>query len=173
MSWPKLSDRQLESGACCICGARAALGVELHAWEEHDEADRPTDIAVEVCEACVARKLIDKHPRLYRKLDPMEPFPGCMRICEGCRFKEGPSCTHPAAKRNGGDGVTITVAHAIQAIACGSDRGGRWSRRFNIWADHPKACAERVAEPECRCARNEEGERYWRDPDCPAPHRDA
>lgn len=144
MIWPKLSELQL--GRSCVGCALDEVLVQLKAWEEHDDSDRPTGVVVLCCEACERRGLIEKHPRLYRPVDAMEPLPGSMQICAGCRWLEasgGIRCCHPNAKRNGGGGVLVTFEQPTTGIACGSGKGGRWSRRLVMWKAHPTECRER------------------------------
>lgn len=145
----KLSDRRgHEAGDCCSCGTSRHLlqAGEITRWEEHDDSDQPTGVVVEVCAMCVRLGIIEKHPRLYREIDPMEPLPGAMQLCTGCRWQEtvgGIRCCNPAAKRNGGQGVLVTFEQPTTGIACGSGKGGRWSRRLVMWKAHPTACRER------------------------------
>jgi hypothetical protein len=47
----------------------------LSRWMEHDFRDQPEPRCVVLCWLC-SNKLIEPHPRLYKKLADNEPFPG-------------------------------------------------------------------------------------------------
>lgn len=87
---------------CQSCGSSD----ELVRWRECDEWDQPTMAVVVLCAKC-SRKLIEKHPRMYHRLQEFEPFPGSMTLCMDCPMREGVSCKSPIAKHNGGAGMRI------------------------------------------------------------------
>ena len=119
---PRLSET-LESLAwprrCQACGAeltrpasrlRPSTGrAPATIWQEHDDADRPELRYIVLCGAC-ADRLIEPHPRLYRRLDRNEPAPGVMRICEDCRHRQGGRCVSPRARAHGGPGLAWPAA---------------------------------------------------------------
>ena len=139
--WPRLSvdlpDRR-HPQRCQACGA---TGTAVDRWREHDDADRPEPIVVVLCRAC-GDQLIDPHPRLYARLDPNEPVPGCMAICVDCRWREGVRCTHPRAKANGGPGVVLTIATPMHAFVCRRGKGAR-SGPMTIWPSPATACQQK------------------------------
>lgn len=122
-TWGRLSEslpHQRNPETCQACGITALLdeSVDLQAWQEHDEQDRREPIIVMLCAAC-AKKLIKKHPRLYRHLGVFEPFPGCMPICVACVYRDQLDCGHPDLKANGGDGLVLRYSEPDEAIMCG------------------------------------------------------
>jgi len=96
---------------CQRCGAVHTKANPLGRWVEHDEYDQlPRRPAVVVlCKAC-SDHLIDPHPRLYRFLWPLEPFPGCMSACVDCGLRDGVSCRSELSRFNGGPGLTYKFA---------------------------------------------------------------
>lgn len=124
------------------CNACNAFGFELTRWQEHDPHDKPLAIIVALCDGC-SKQLIGAHARLYRKLWPNDPWPGCMPLCVECRHRRGTSCSHPAAKANGGDGVMLTVSRpSYMHLNYGGGRGeSRW-----LYPAPPSACAQREVE---------------------------
>lgn len=141
--WPKLSETLTGPRGlhyCQSCGEE--LG-ELRAWQEHDEADRPTPVAVMLCPAC-ANRLIEPHPRLYRQIAAGEPFPGAMPCCHGCRHAVALACRSPMLKANGGAGLPLRFPTPAQAIACSRGRGG--CRHLTIWQGPVTCDGREVAE---------------------------
>jgi hypothetical protein len=130
--WPKLSETLAGRRSLVYCQSCGAAGSALRAWQEHDEADQPTPVAVMLCPAC-AERLIEPHPRLYRQLAAGEPFPGAMPCCHGCRHAVAMACRSPMLKANGGSGLPLKFPTPTQAIACG--RGGKngGCRHLTIW----------------------------------------
>jgi len=130
--WPRLSeqlDGPRDPQQCQRCGLTGEVGDGLEAWQEHDEWDQRERIIVVLCLAC-SRAVIESHPRLYRKLEQHEPFPGIMALCIDCVHREGVRCANPRAKANGGEGVRVT-APKPQQYHCSGTRGGR---RTGWWA---------------------------------------
>lgn len=96
---PRLSQHRGNHGRshCALCG-----GSELMTrWQEHDHNDRPEARCVALCKPC-ADKVIEKHPRLYRRLSEDEFVPGSSGVCVGCKWQVHLSCTSPKAMFNGG-----------------------------------------------------------------------
>jgi len=96
----------------------------LERWLEHDDTDRPTATVVILCGDCSDR-LIEPHPRLYRRMMLYEPHPGCMPLCRPCQHREGISCTHEDLKANGGQGLGLTYPTPGEAIVCSRGKGCR------------------------------------------------
>lgn len=113
---------------CQSCGASHSILTPLARWLEHDEWDRVPDRpgVVVLCRECSDR-LIEPHARLYRQLDPGEPFPGCMSVCLDCVRRDGTSCTSLVAKLNGGPG--LDYEHTVKPMWAHID-GVRGGRRF-------------------------------------------
>ena len=133
MTWPKLSESLTgpRSVNCCqSCGAFD----ELSAWQEHDDADHPTPVAINLCLDCSDR-IIKPHPRLYRLLDAWEPWPGIMAVCVGCRYANEMKCTSPLLKANGGAGLPVRYPKPATAIMCTRGRG---CHTMNTWQAAPK-----------------------------------
>jgi hypothetical protein len=97
----------------------------LDIWQEHDEADQPEHIYVVLCDPCAAR-LIEPHPRLYRRLDRWEPAPGIMPACRDCVHRKGLACGNPLLKANGGPGLPINAPIEGEGFACTRGKGCRW-----------------------------------------------
>lgn len=129
---PRLSNLlgTLDPHVCQSCGGSHMPGkgnglmrTSLSRWQEHYHHDQRESKVVVLCSKCAAR-LIEPHPRLYRELQPNEPWPGCMDLCLDCRLRDGIRCTSPLAKYNGGPGVPITVAKPFTALVDGSKYRG-------------------------------------------------
>lgn len=134
----------LGASACMQCGTAGELGEELAGWLEHDDADRPTAVAVVLCTPC-ADRIIEKHPRLYRRLDRHEPFPGVMPTCAGCVHQRHPAratsnCAHPDLKANGGAGLRMECPRPFSGFACGRGYGGPF-----VLFQGPVTCSGRAA----------------------------
>ena len=143
--WPRLSvDLEAESHPriCQSCGSdfrnvlmmpRSPDREMIFHWQEHDMRDIPEPIIVTLCQSCSA-KIIDKHPRLYRNLAIHEPFPGVMKLCIECQFRDGTGCTHKDLKTNGGDGLGIIgpapadVHYSYRRK--GNGRSGHWEKHY-------------------------------------------
>lgn len=131
---------------CQSCGQHHSALTPLTRWLEHDEWDRlPTKPAVVVlCQQC-AKRLIEPHHRLYRALPNGASFPGCMSICVRCRFRDGVACSNPAARTNGGPGLSMrwetapTTAH----LNYGGGRG-EWT---HVYFGPVLECSGRELEP--------------------------
>jgi hypothetical protein len=118
--WPRLSETlTYPPDVCQRCGngqlwtdgepadwfVDASTG-QLYRWQEHDENDQREPILIVLCEDC-AKRIIERHPRLYRQLQPHEPFPGAMPLCRDCVHRNELRCEHPDAKANGGSGLEL------------------------------------------------------------------
>lgn len=101
--WPRLSEQLTgprDIRYCQSCGGQG----DLERWLEHDDRDVPEPIIVSLCPTCAGR-LIEPHPRLYRRLMRSEPMPGAMPICLDCQYRDGTRCRSPQAAINGGPGL--------------------------------------------------------------------
>lgn len=110
-------------------------------WQECDHQDQPEHRVVVLCEPC-AVELVDPHPRLYVALHPNAPWPGCMELCLSCKHRNGVSCTHPNAKANGGEGVSLTVCKPATMFVDGTRNGKRFGYHAQIYGVPPQACAQ-------------------------------
>lgn len=121
----------------------AAERGRLTVWREMEEDDkpRPADRVVVLCGPC-GRRLIDPHPRLYDYLAPLEPFPGAMATCRGCRYSEATRCTHPTLKVNGGPGLPLNFPKPTVAMVDGV-RGGRRCGWQQVIYSGPVTCRGR------------------------------
>jgi hypothetical protein len=127
-TWPRLSQTlqpAVSPGVCQRCGDPAEC-----CWQEHDEHDRPEPIAVPLCRRC-ADELIDPHPRLYRRIEQHEPFPGAMPTCMKCALRSGTRCTHPSTLANGGTGLEMKFPEPSTAIVCSRGHGCRNIRMYS------------------------------------------
>lgn len=155
MGWPKLSvtlpqERQdlfpLEWGTCERCGAPGKLfgrqvgdaePLGLEVWQECDERDRRTPVAVVLCPPC-GKKVVPPHPRLYHREWEHAPIPGVMELCRACPFRAGYRCTHPDLTTNGGPGLEIQYPTPGK-VHLNYGRGrGEWR---TIWHGAPTSCA--------------------------------
>lgn len=103
--WPRLTMLlgPTHPHQCQRCGGEA----DLSRWQEHDAVDQPEPRVVVLCLTC-EEAVIEKHPRLYRRLEHYEPFPGSMHLCVDCEWREGVTCSHPDLMANGGPGLAVT-----------------------------------------------------------------
>lgn len=136
---------------CQSCGRAGSVAdpegkPSLWLWQEHDDADRPEGIVVVLCDRC-SNRIIEPHPRLYRKLGHYEPFPGALPICTGCVHQDDFRCTHPRAKLNGGEGVYLTFPRPIMAFVDGTRGGRRTGWRENWYTGPVTACDAREEAP--------------------------
>lgn len=137
--WPKLSEdlkRDRSPIHCQACGVVASHS--LVRWQEHDGADEPSPVAVVLCESCSDR-LIEAHPRLYRRLGRNEPFPGTMRICWECPHRDGVRCRSPLLRSNGGPGIRFPKADATIHVD-GIRNGRRFGEWYKRWSAEPVHC---------------------------------
>lgn len=144
--WPRLSET-LPHEACVTsdgiawcqrCETEGELDVEIRRWQEHDGNDRPEPRYVLLCGPCGDR-IVDPHPRLYRKLGQHEPAPGAMPICAACVYQhlqEHLGCGHPDLKANGGPGLQLTFPRPTEAFVDGV-RGGRRTGWRETWYSGP------------------------------------
>lgn len=132
--------RRLE--VCQSCGTPQEM-TGLCAWEECDEWDKPQSprVVVVLCNRCSDR-LIEPHPRLYRPVAPLEPFPGIMGLCIGCRWQRGVDCTSPKLKGNGGPGLEVAFPRPDKVHL--NYGGGRGEFR-NLYKGPPTKCSGREA----------------------------
>lgn len=159
-TWPRLSqtlaykphDYLLDPGElrCQRCGHHGTLdrdpegnGTRLYAWQEHDALDRPEPLAIVLCTRC-SDDCIEPHPRLYRRLERNEPYPGLLAICDGCAWREHGACTHPRAQANGGAGVALTIElpQSMHVLTHGGPRGGRRGYWTKVWPKPAEACEQ-------------------------------
>jgi hypothetical protein len=147
MSWPKLSVELAGPKApdrCQSCGKTGwsetlpGQPPTLERWREHDANDAPTNVVVVLCRGCSDR-LIEKHPRLYARLEWNQPYPGTMGLCLDCRHRDGVTC--PLTQFNGGGGVNIVVAKPFNAHVCRSPR--RLSGWIQMWRSPATNCDRR------------------------------
>lgn len=142
--WPRLSETLTglrSPDHCQCCGADAGL-MHLSRWQEHDQADQREPIVVVLCRPCVDL-LIEAHPRLYRQLDPNEPFPGAMPVCLDCMRREGVTCTSPMLLRNGGPGLPLPAPDTVCFID-GVRNGRRFGERRQAWSKPTEECVGRT-----------------------------
>lgn len=142
--WPRLTEDLGDQGwqRCQECGADGEIGEDLTAWQEHDDRDRPEPRAVVLCAPCSDR-IIEPHPRLYRRLEPMAPMPGAMLLCEACDHRDRYLCRHPDLTINSGEGLVIRFPEATQYHASGT-RGGRRTGWWGmLYSGHPTECEGR------------------------------
>lgn len=128
-NWPRLSkDLPYQKGALC-CGNCARSKDELpvnktlDVWEECDHHDKREGIYIRLCEPC-SKRLIEPHPRLYHHKQQHEPMPGAMPTCADCKLRDGLKCTSPLLKRNGGQGLPLSIPKPVNAMVDGSKYSG-------------------------------------------------
>lgn len=133
--WPKLSEtltHERKPGVCQSCGIErnrclGDTGAETWCtlWIECDHHDEPTRVVVSLCSSCSGR-LIEPHPRLYRKVPENKPVPGAMpHLCTDCRFRTGLQCESPELKANGGPGLCIVYAEPVRGFIDGRGKDGK------------------------------------------------
>jgi hypothetical protein len=88
---------------CQQCGSQSLVT----RWQECDDNDKPQAIIVYLCKGC--SRVIEPHPRLYKSMGPFEPFPGTMKICVDCKFRDKAHCKHPRSVWNGGHGLKVAI----------------------------------------------------------------
>ena len=146
--WPKLSEQlpgPVAPDRCQACQPSFLppdAPPTLERWVECDDHDQPTDVVVMLCSSC-AKRLIERHPRLYRPLWPNDPHPGAMAICVECTHRVGTRC--PLTRTNGGPGIRVTIA--APTVAHFNYGGGRGEFR-KIYATPASACSRRAARQE-------------------------
>lgn len=116
----------------------------LERWQEHDERDQPEGRVIVLCSPC-SKRIVDAHPRLYRRLDFGEPFPGAHALCIGCVHRatsEGLACR--LATINGGEGLKLGGPQQVRYHACGRGAGGRRTGWWGVhWAGRVERCTKR------------------------------
>lgn len=153
---PPLAERQRPGLSATLTGPRAPNRCQscaathrpenpLGRWQEYDAWDRPQTppVVVVLCRACSAR-MIEPHPRLYVALTRHEPYPGCMSICLDCTHRVGVACRSPAAKVNGGPGLTYAWADGRQPTQmhiCSRGRHGSGCRVVTEWPGRVATCS--------------------------------
>jgi hypothetical protein len=117
---------------CQSCGASDKLGLKIRGWAEHDHNDQPEPFSVWLCEDCET-KLIEPHPRLYRRITDHEPFPGAMPLCLDCKRRDGVTCMSPKACFNGGPppGIKMEYPKPSMAHLNLGRKGGRWQAFYH------------------------------------------
>jgi hypothetical protein len=129
---------------CQLCGHFDPLeGIKvgrsaLARWQEHDHHDRPEHRLIVLCEIC-SKRVIKPHPRLYERLMPAAPWPGCMAICVDCKLRDGTRCTSPDAKWNGGAGVMLTIEKPLTGMIDGT----KYSGPMVLWTSPASACKQK------------------------------
>ena len=127
-TWPRLSIDLKHARHLAVCQACGVVhnphGRALHRWLEHDTDDQPEPVCVVLCDPCATR-LIDPHPRLYRRMQHHEPLPGAMPICADCRHRADLACRNPDAAINGGPGLSYTLPPPIRAFVDRTDANVR------------------------------------------------
>lgn len=140
------------------------LRLTVDRWQECDHNDNPEQKIIVLCEKC-SKSIIGPHIRMYVKLSPNAPWPGCMDICVDCDFREGTRCANPAAKWNGGTGVMLTIAKPSTAMVDGRDYCGP----VTLWPSAATACKQKKLNPSKDIPK---GTVYTRD-DCDFPYCDC
>lgn len=136
--WPRLSETLPAREGRCQCRNCGTTAVAVGYWQEHDEADQPQPIVVALCGRC-ADELIEPHPRLYRRLEANEPFPGTMDLCDNCLDRRGAACVSPQSKANGGPGLTVIYPRPDPYHVSYRSKAGRRCGHFGM---HYRAQAE-------------------------------
>lgn len=131
---------------CCQeCGLTEYGGKTLFYWQECDEQDKPTAVAIRLCEQC-ENELIPGHERLYVEIQSGQPFPGVMPVCADCRFRQVHRCTSPLLKANGGPGLPLNFPQPVPVHIDRTVKG----RRVGVWAKMwkgPVICRGKEAQP--------------------------
>jgi hypothetical protein len=130
---------------CQACGGSSFPGhgngllrASLDRWQEHDHQDKPEERLLVLCNHC-SKLLIKPHPRLYSRLHPNQPWPGCMAICVDCMQRDGVRCTDPRAKANGGQGVALVIRKPITGMVDGVGYRGP----VQIWPAPAEQCHQK------------------------------
>ena len=133
--WPKLSETlpKAETLLCCQnCG-----GANDVRWREHDDLDKPTHLAIVLCNKC--SDMIEPHPRLYSRMERLEPLPGSMSgTCENCVHRDGAKCNHWALTANGGPGLKLTFPTPTTIFVDGFSKNRRWGSRVQQYHEWPE-----------------------------------
>ncbi len=137
--WPRLSDTLTAGVGLDVCQSCGIYEGPMSCWQEHDDHDQREYRLVVLCRLCGDR-LIEKHPRLYRRLDHFEPWPGAMELCRFCDHRAGNRCHNKTAKVNGGPGLEIRGPQPSAAIIC--KRGGT-SRTAAVYPGPSVSCSGR------------------------------
>lgn len=137
--WPRLSadlPGKKHIDTCQGCGSQRR---DLFIWQECDEHDRPEMIFVVLCKPCTDR-LIEPHPRLYKRRANVDPMPGAMVLCIPCKHRDGTRCANTKATMNGGQGLNIIGPKPDVAFVHGTRNGRRCGWREVIYPGPPIAC---------------------------------
>jgi hypothetical protein len=126
-------------GSCVPKYGNGLMRLSISRWQEHDHNDKPEPRIIVLCSKCSDR-MIEPHPRLYKKLEDNDPWPGAMEICLDCKFRSGTSCSSPDAKANGGNGVMLTIAKPFTGFI----DGPKYSGPFVNWPKPAEACKQKV-----------------------------
>lgn len=124
----------------CECRKCGIIGPAVELWQEHDDNDQPEHRYLWLCGACSDR-IVDKHERLYARINRNTPAPGAMALCIRCvhRNARGLCLT---ARSNGGPGMTITGPKPTVMHIDGRDSAGkRWSRNVRTYSSPPTRCS--------------------------------
>lgn len=125
---------------CKSCGI-AGQGTPVTGWREADEWDQFSDdsAVVMLCAKCSDR-LIEPHARLYKRLEPLGPFPGVMDICLACIHRTGTTCTNKQLLRHGGAGIRLG---GMSGSRCHLNYGGGRGEFKTLWSTPPSRCSGR------------------------------
>lgn len=151
-NWPRLSTSlnpfiNVRTCQCCgnacepypeLSGQRQQLRA-IRLWQECDESDQPEPIVVALCDPC-AEKIIEPHPRLYRRLSSLNhPIPGVTAVCPGCIFQEGSRCKCPESLANGGAGIRLKGPRPQRGFI----DGVKYRGPFEFYSEPITACTGR------------------------------
>lgn len=127
MKFPSLAERSAPGLSETLTGAKSPDTCQscsqidqpsaLERWRECDEWDKPTEAIIILCSTC-SKRLIDKHARLYHRLQNLMPVPGLMQLCTDCIERDGTRCKSSLAKFNGGSGLAILYPKPDEAFLC-------------------------------------------------------
>lgn len=138
---PRLSEQltcEETPAACQACGSKE----NLERWQEHSDKDLPERIIVVLCEPCAA-KLVEQHPRLYRRMEAFRPWPGAMTICVDCVHRRGTACGHKDAKDNGGPGVMLHMPRPFTGFVDYGGKDKHKSGSFCQWRGPVTSCKQK------------------------------
>ncbi len=129
---------------CQSCSRGVTDGINVVNWQEHDHNDQPERKLVVLCDAC-SKRLIEPHPRLYKRHVTHEPYPGAMPLCVACRHRDGVTCNSPLAKFNGGPGLDYVYPQPAVGFWDGYDKvlKKRTGGRMVTYAGPVTACTGR------------------------------
>jgi hypothetical protein len=134
---------------CQLCGFWDSDICRFRMMVECDEKDIPEpDNVLIVCDQEKCKKVLDAHPRLYLDVPWGGGDPGqFMLLCGKCNFRDSFSCTHPALKANGGEGLEIKFSNPLGIVRiCRTDgtsmRGPQPATECAGFLEHPFKCPD-------------------------------